>query len=145
MMGSHPTMRALTTEESDFAAEHRGLVHRNGKWYRLKGWGEADDWDVYPLVKVPDDHADAILSVCVPHRLRSIMDEIRDERRRQDEKWGEQNHNADRWMVILMEEVGEACQAALNSNAAAYRQEMVQVAAVALASIECLIRNGSMD
>ena len=51
----------LTPNESDFAGQHHGLVRRGDTWYRLKGWGTARDWESLPLVRVPDDHAQAIL------------------------------------------------------------------------------------
>lgn len=70
-----------------------------------------------------------------------VLSEVKDERAFQNKKWGEQNHNHDRWMVILMEEVGEAAREAYESNAARYRAELVQVAAVAVAAIESLDRN----
>lgn len=58
------------------------------------------------------------------------------ERKRQDAKWGEQNHLAATWLVILGEEFGEVCQATLEMDWNKYREEMVQVAAVAVAAIE---------
>lgn len=45
-------------------------------------------------------------------RLDLIIDAVRAERERQDEIWGEQNHDAFRWLSILTEEVGEVAQAA---------------------------------
>ena len=60
------TNKELTTEESDFASNHRGLVRRGDTWYRLHGWGTADDWASTPLVRVPDDHAALILGVEQP-------------------------------------------------------------------------------
>lgn len=91
------------------------------------------------------------LAVFVP------INDILTERVRQDVKWGEQNHDAERWMLILGEEYGEAQKAALELTVAVerkpldaakvvrfvgeYRRELVQVAAVALAAIECLDRN----
>ena len=39
-------------------------------------------------------------------------------------------------MLILHEETGEACQAGLQGDEVAFRAEMIQVAAVALAIIE---------
>lgn len=86
------------------------------------------------------------------------MAEIREERRRQDAKWGEQNHSPIEWSAILTEEVGEVAKEALElhfaqlQNAgksedwyaeklAAYRKEVIQVAAVALAMAESLERN----
>lgn len=86
---------------------------------------------------------------------KDAMNDVLAERRRQDEKWGEQNHDPFVYLTVLMEEVGELAQAALHlrypkggattSNAfyaaqAHLREEAVQTAAVALAMIECLDR-----
>ena len=62
--------------------------------------------------------------------------EIINERTLQDKKWGKQNHSSFVWLAILGEEVGEANKAILQSNY--YRNEMIQVASVALAAIESL-------
>jgi hypothetical protein len=81
------------------------------------------------------------------------------ERGKQDAKWGVQDHEITMWLTILMEEVGEAAKDILDSRhggstdgqcgsqeeyrqhkQACYRAEMVQVAAVALAMIECYDR-----
>lgn len=40
-----------------------------------------------------------------------IIDDVLAERKRQDEKWGEQNHGAYTWMSIIGEEYGEMCKA----------------------------------
>lgn len=82
-----------------------------------------------------------------------ILKEVAEERQRQDNKFGEQNHSPMHWMPILMEEVGEAAKAALDvhfeypnvsRDYAAYREELIQVAAVAVAAIECLDRHQKM-
>lgn len=83
--------------------------------------------------------------------MKKILLEIEAERSRQDAKWGQQNHKPIEWMPILMEEVGEASKAAVdahwNNNGdayldlLAYREELVQVAAVAVAMIESIDRN----
>jgi NTP pyrophosphatase (non-canonical NTP hydrolase) len=68
------------------------------------------------------------------------------ERHAQDAKWGEQNHDDFIWTAILTEEVGEAAQAALHAKFGGHgdlREELVQVAAVALAWLECMDRRGS--
>lgn len=87
-----------------------------------------------------------------------ILSEIREERRRQDAKWGEQNHSPIEWSAILTEEAGEVAKEALElhfaqlqhtgqseawlaEKLAAYRKEVIQVAAVALAMAESLERN----
>lgn len=70
-----------------------------------------------------------------------ILQEIADERKRQDIKWGEQNHHPYKWLAILGEEVGEADRAALEGNLVEYHKELIQVAAVAIAAIESLNRH----
>jgi NTP pyrophosphatase (non-canonical NTP hydrolase) len=81
--------------------------------------------------------------------MEKIFNEIKKERQQQDEKWGEQNHHAIEWCAILGEEVGEVNKAALEAhfkgykrtgNYSDYRTELIQVAAVAVAMIECLDR-----
>ena len=71
---------------------------------------------------------------------------IRQERGRQDKKWGEQNHHMYLWLAILMEEVGEFSQALLHrafggEHADDCEKELLQVAAVATAMLECWYRN----
>ena len=81
-----------------------------------------------------------------------VLDEVYDERIKQDSRWGEQNHHPFRWLAILTEEVGEVAMAANDADAEKdparakeiwdeYRQELVQVAAVAAAMIESFDRN----
>jgi NTP pyrophosphatase (non-canonical NTP hydrolase) len=81
-----------------------------------------------------------------------VLEEVYEERRRQDLKWGQQDHDAFVWLGILMEEVGEVARAALEAkftsepqmfqagHIAEYRKELTHVAAVAAAMIECLDR-----
>lgn len=76
-----------------------------------------------------------------------VLGDVAFERERQDAKWGEQNHNPFVWLGVLGEEYGEACQAVLKAHfggkpVSHYRDELIQVAAVAVAMIECLDRNG---
>jgi NTP pyrophosphatase (non-canonical NTP hydrolase) len=116
-------------------------------------------------------------------RLEAVLAEIRAERARQDAKWGEQNHNALVWLLIALEELGEAAEhieatnylstslmaANLTSwgewakkklhtlqwetgapfigsvevgDPASLRKELMQLAAVAVAIIESLDRQG---
>lgn len=79
----------------------------------------------------------------------NVLVDIAEERRRQDQKWGTREQAFPVWLTILGEEVGEACQAALDYNfspgpsvdtARRIREELVQVAAVATAAIEDLDR-----
>ena len=74
-----------------------------------------------------------------------VLADVRTERERQDEKWGEQNHDPFVYLTVLMEEVGEAAKDALQtryggSDLTKLRTELVQCAAVAVAAIECLDR-----
>jgi len=80
----------------------------------------------------------------------AVSKEIICEREAQETKWGEQNHDFPTWLAILMEEVGEASKAYLHATdkaekfympAIEIRKELVQVAAVAQAIIECGDRN----
>lgn len=64
---------------------------------------------------------------------------------RQIELWGVQVHEPEVWLAILMEEVGEAAQAALNSRfehgtAEELRKEVVQIAAVAMSWLDAMAR-----
>ncbi len=91
-----------------------------------------------------------------------VLDEVAKERSRQDEKWGIQNHLPIEYCAILGEEVGEVNKAALEAHFGYaynhgefpaktelskslhledYRKELIQVAAVAVAMVECYDRN----
>jgi NTP pyrophosphatase (non-canonical NTP hydrolase) len=76
-----------------------------------------------------------------------VMIDIAEERQRQNEKWGEQNHDDYTWLAILSEELGETAQAALHNEfggdaKGTLRTELVQVAAVAIQWLECIDRHG---
>lgn len=58
------------------------------------------------------------------------------ERNAQDAKWGAQHHGPDGWLAILVEEIGEVAKAILEGRGFGYRDELIQVAAVAIAAIE---------
>lgn len=78
----------------------------------------------------------------------TVYDEILQERIRQDEKWGEQNHKVEKWLSILGEEFGELCKATNDMlfDGHGYdpiREEAIHVAAVATAIVECLDRYSS--
>ena len=70
-----------------------------------------------------------------------IVKFIMTERARQDEKWGEQNHDIYKWLAILGEEVGEANKAALENDYSELMEELIQIGAVTVAMIESLERN----
>lgn len=86
----------------------------------------------------------------------SVCSEVIVERSRQDKKWGEQNHDSGTWALILGEEFGEACEAALDvryknisdpagSLVPLLRSELIQVAAVAIAWCEAIDREENRE
>lgn len=89
--------------------------------------------------------ADPTLRECSPLQC------VARERIKQDAKWGEQNHNDLTWLAILAEEFGEVANMlvedivkeehkheAIQDN---LEYELVQVAAVCVAWVECMRRN----
>jgi hypothetical protein len=103
----------------------------SGYWLSLKG-------EDHGLNSRPGD-------IWVHDPQSTAMSNVLLERRQQDEKWGEQNHDPYVWLCILGEEVGEANEAVLEARFGGkeiikYRDEMVQIAAVALAAIEAFDR-----
>jgi NTP pyrophosphatase (non-canonical NTP hydrolase) len=64
------------------------------------------------------------------------------ERKRQDDKWGIQNHDPLVWFAIAGEEFGEVAKALVQRESVQMlRAELVQLAAVVVAFIESLDRN----
>ena len=70
-----------------------------------------------------------------------VIEKIKAERVRQDSKWGEQNHDAPMWRMILDEELGETAKSHLESNYSEYIGELIQSAAVIVAWLESEFRN----
>jgi NTP pyrophosphatase (non-canonical NTP hydrolase) len=73
-----------------------------------------------------------------------VLEMVAAERERQLAKWGEQSHSNVEWITVLAEEFGEAAQEVLRSHFGDKDQgdlvdELVQVAAVAVAHLECII------
>lgn len=92
--------------------------------------------------------------------MKNILEAVAAERTRQNEKFGEQNHNPIEWMAILTEETGEASKEAVDfyfkypskddnvdfedlqtKRLINYRTELIQVAAVAVSMVQSLERN----
>jgi NTP pyrophosphatase (non-canonical NTP hydrolase) len=76
------------------------------------------------------------------------LQKVVEERARQDQKWGVQNHGNLFWLAVLMEEVGELAQAIIQqskTDPADAEKELVQVAAVAVAWLECFERRKGPD
>ena len=68
-----------------------------------------------------------------------VLEEVMEERKRQDELWGEQNHDDRIWLAILVEEVGEVAND-INERSKKLREELIQVAAVAVSWVESIDR-----
>lgn len=86
-------------------------------------------------------------------RTLQAYDSIVYERERQEAKWGQQNHHPVYWLGILTEELGEVARLAIEGDPFHYRgqrthaestamlrEELVQLAAVAVAAIEHIDR-----
>lgn len=71
--------------------------------------------------------------------IEKILKEIKEERKSQNMKWGiGRNLTASLWLTILMKEVGEVAKACLEGYKNNYREELIQIAAVAVVAIEHL-------
>lgn len=90
-------------------------------------------------------------TVYVPDRAADAFISLIEERQRQEDKWGQQNHNDFEWCAILGEEFGEAAKHVADQRIAdgdivgtteeeMLREELVQVAAVAVAWVEAIDR-----
>ncbi len=81
----------------------------------------------------------------MPIVRRRVFLQIDAERRKQNQKWGDQRHDVYKFLAILGEEVGEANKAVLHTEfggpeAEGLREELIQVAAVAVKMIENIDR-----
>ena len=65
-----------------------------------------------------------------------IFQLIRDERIRQDGRWGKQNNSHEKWLTIIFEEIGECARATLKKDEKNLKEELVQVASVIVAWLE---------
>lgn len=99
------------------------------------------------------------------NNMENIINEVKAERVRQNEKWGIQDHDPIQWIAILTEEVGEAAKEAVDycfgnglpegcnidnisiedakiqfKRITDYRAECIQIAAVAVQMVECIDR-----
>jgi hypothetical protein len=136
---------------------------------RFKGWDDDEEEDCE--IEITSEEWDGVFKrppreSGISGKLYRIFSEISRECKRQDEKWGEQNHPMTRsieapglfriladkkkyenqtndsegnamWANILLEEVYEAF---AETEPEKQREEMIQTAAVAVQIIECLNR-----
>ena len=90
----------------------------------------------------------AELSFSQKKAMQDALQEVLVERLRQHAKWGEQNHQDIEWFAVEGEEFGEVARAVVEGYFTAGRQqsehgvrhELIQLAAVATAWVECLDR-----
>lgn len=78
---------------------------------------------------------------------KKIIEKVLEERKRQDEKWGVQDHCTPVWATIIGEEYGEMCQAInefgfnpTRKTEEAIYTEAIQTIASCMAMLECLER-----
>ncbi len=71
--------------------------------------------------------------------LGAAVAEVKAERAAQLQKWGFQDHSDDRWLTILLEEIGEFAKASLEGDIEGRTSEARQVAAVALAIFQKIL------
>jgi NTP pyrophosphatase (non-canonical NTP hydrolase) len=73
-----------------------------------------------------------------------LIQEVLEERDRQDRKWGVQRHAPETWMLITGEEFGEVSKAVLEwrwgASDVEIRKELIQLVACGLAFLESLQR-----
>lgn len=79
-----------------------------------------------------------------------VIASIVQERQRQDSIFGQQDHTPFKWLSILSEEFGEVAKAInewhwSKESPQAIIDELIQVAAVAVAAIESFSRNGFIE
>ena len=69
----------------------------------------------------------------------SSLELLRNEMKRQRDKWGARSHDSPYWAIILMEEVGEAAKAILDQSPSGdLKDELVQVAAVCISWLQAM-------
>lgn len=85
-----------------------------------------------------------------PTLTDKVLSMVRGERKKQDLKWGEQNHDPANYFIILAEEHGEVAKEVVEYTFAQNKrpsmaefnlvEELIQEAAVAVAMVESIIR-----
>jgi Zn-finger protein len=83
--------------------------------------------------------------------MEKYIKKVLAECRRQDSKWGVQNHNLVEWIAILTEETGEAAREAVDchfahseSSIERLEEELIQVAAVVLQALQSIDRQKAL-
>ena len=133
--------------ENDTYLVNDKLVYKdlNGNWISTAKGMTNEEKEAFFLFKTAHP-----ITITPNNIQKAIIEELKAERIKQELKFGRQNHTPFEWLPILGEEVGEVNKAALetyfkydgaDNDYSEYRKELIQVAAVALAMVECLDRN----
>ncbi len=78
--------------------------------------------------------------------VEAIFIKVKQERDRQDNKWGEQNHANNEWLLVLTEEIGEVAKSILESKTNSVDdEELIQCIAVLFAWFESSTRNNLIE
>lgn len=72
--------------------------------------------------------------------FEKICGEIRQERERQIEKWGDDIRTPQTMLIVIGEEFGEACMAFNDNDSDNYRVELIQIAACCVKAIQSFDR-----
>lgn len=73
----------------------------------------------------------------------SVLDEVNDERAKQDEQWGSKHddtHTAGFWTFLVMKHLGKVADAVCEDDYGTARHKLIVVAALAIAAVESLDR-----
>ena len=73
--------------------------------------------------------------------MNLILANIIRERERQDDLWGkatERDYTPEKWLAVLVEEVGEVAKSIQDGSVENLKEELTQVAAVAIAFLETI-------
>lgn len=73
---------------------------------------------------------------------QQVVDDITARREHQDRKFGVRDLHPMQWLTICVEEMGEVAFAICEGDNDAYRNELVDLAASAIAALECLDNGG---
>jgi len=83
--------------------------------------------------------------------MSNVLRDIYTEMRRQEAKWGEQNHLDEWYLLIMLEELGETAKAMLEAHfeypgakIEDIRKELIEATAVGFAWLECIDRRGEI-
>lgn len=123
-------------------SESVGEVH---SWSRMLSIAEINErFRLHQQGKIENCDCDFCRLTAVDENKNSLKEcvfgMILAERLRQDEKWGNQCHKPNPvWLAILTEEVGETAKAILE-GLPTLTQEVIEVAAVSFAWLECLLQ-----